>query len=211
MRTDDSRNRYIGTTALVLLVVLLHPWGAAAQVGEISYDMRSDSRIGVGYIANLPEVGTGLSFFHLVGGGWGYFVDVKHTLDSREDEEHFESELTPDTAEFMGHRNFNDEDEYTALSGGVMWAFHPEVAVYAGAGYTERRSFAGFRDRREDDDERLGDRGGHYWVRDRAESRRGVNATGGLVFQGGRNLFVRGGVELFPAGASAGVTLTIPR
>lgn len=216
MSEERSLIRYTLLCAAVPLGLALAPtlpsWQAAAQVpGETSYDMRVDSHIGLGYIANLPNVSTGLSFFHLVRGGWGYFVDVKHTLDTQEDDRYFEPELTPDTAEFMGHRHFNDAKEYTAGSAGVMWAFHEEVAVYVGAGYSERRAFSGFQDLRDDEEERIGDRDGHYWVRDAEESRRGLNATAGLVFQAGDHLFIRAGGELFPAGANAGVVLALPR
>ena len=211
----SPRIAHLGSSRWLLLLLLggtaaLHSQAQAQVPPDAPYDMRTESHIGIGYIANLPNVSTGLTFFHMLGGGWGYFVDVKHTLDSQEDEAHFMPDVEPDT---LGgrQREFNEEKEYTAGSVGVVWAFHPEVAVYAGAGYSERRAFRGFQDLSEPEDERIGDERGHYWVRDDETSRNGMNATGGLVFQAGSSLFVRAGGELFPAGANLAVMFTLPR
>ncbi len=190
------------------LTLLLFPSAVEGQVPtDTPYDLRTEGYVGMGYLANVPNVGTGLSAFQLFGGGWGWFVDVKHSLDDRADSEIFKADMTLEEAEFLGHPRFADESEYTSVNVGAMRAFHPEIAVYVGAGYTSRTAFQGFRDPTGE----LGDEGGHYFVEDDVETRQGVNAVGGIVMQAGRNLFIRLGGELFPAGANAGVYLALPR
>jgi hypothetical protein len=194
-----------GTTGLLQAVT---PVEARAQHPVATpYDLRQDSYIGLGYLANLPNVATGVSAFHLLRGGWGYFVDAKHTLDSLEDHEFFEPDLTQDDAEFMGHMRFEDESAYTSFSAGVIRAVHPEIAVYVGAGYTSRDAFRGFRDPTGE----MGDAGGHYYVLRDEETRTGVNLTGGIYIQAGRHLFFRLGGETFPGGVNVGLLLALRR
>lgn len=174
-----------------------------------SYDLRTDSHIGAGYVGNLPNVTTGAFFFHLLGNRWGYFLDGKHTFGTQEDTEFFEEGLTSADAEGFGHVVFDEEKEYTSFGAGAMYAFHSEMAVYVGLGYSERRAFTGFRDTR--DPPEFGDAGGNYWVHDEAESDTGLNPIGGVVIQAGSHFFLRVGGELFPAGANVGLALTLPR
>jgi len=202
-----------GVAALVLGVVagalfLGAPAASQAQIPtNTPYDLRTEGYVALGYLANVPNVSTGISAFHLFGGGWGWFADVKHSLDDRADSDIFKADMTLEEAEFLGHPRFADESEYTSVNLGAMRAFHPEIAVYLGAGYTSRTAFRGLRDPTGE----LGDEGGHYFVEDDIETRQGVNAVGGIVMQAGRNLFIRLGGELFPAGVNAGVYLAMPR
>lgn len=199
-----------GVSAVVLGAVLLclAPHGVEAQLpSDTPYDLRTDGYVSVGYVANVPNVSTGISAFHLLGGGWGYFADVKHSLDDRRGSEIFQSDMTLEEADLLGHARFADEAEYTSFNAGVMKALNPEIAAYVGAGYSSRRAFRGFRDPSGE----LGDDGGHYFVEDDIESRSGVNAVGGIVIQAGRSFFIRLGGELFPAGVNAGVYLGVPR
>lgn len=99
------------------------------------------------------------------------------------------------------------EEVFRSVTAGVVWPFDPEIALYAGAGFTRERIYEQFWD---EEDPEIGDFG-HYWVEDPEEERDGVNLTAGLFVQAGRNLFFRIGGETFPLGGSLGVYWALPR
>lgn len=186
-------------------------WVAPLHAQAPPPDLRTQAYAGIGFTLNIPKVYTGLGAFRMFSGtGWGVYVDGKYSLSSPADGEHFFPDETPSDAFGRNDQRIRDEDVYRTVNAGVVRAMHPEIAVYLGAGYTQRENFKQFQNI-EDGQPGMGDLGGYYWLEDGGESRGGVNVQGGILLQGGRSLFFQLGGELFPLGAQAGVFLALPR
>lgn len=200
--TGAPRPRFAALLALLV-------FGARGSLEGQSPDIRLAPYSGAGYSASLPGVLTGLGAFHIMPErGFGLFVNGHFTLDSPGGDAFFFDDRTPDQAAEEGHRFLREEPAYLSFGVGLLRAFDPEVAFYAGVGVTRERIYEEWEHPEQPDD--FGDFG-HYWVENDDLERTGVNVTAGLFIQGGRHLFFRVGGELFPLGGSLGVYWAFPR
>lgn len=196
-----------GVLALATAGLLALSWSAPAA-GQTP-DMRTVTYTGAGYSGNLPDVLTGVGVFHVMGGrGLGLFANGHMTFDSPADDPFFIEGRTPTEAANEGHIGAVREREvFRSASIGLIRPFDPELALYAGIGFTRQRVYEEW----EDEEREIGGEFGHYWVEDPGEERDGVNFTAGLFVQAGRHLFFRIGGETFPLGGSLGVYWALPR
>lgn len=174
-----------------------------ARPGE---NMMTDAHVTVGYVANAPEqlVGFGVTEVGLPWAGWGAFADLKLTVGRASGEDTFIESMTAREAEEMGDVAFGEPEEaWTTVNFGLIRAVGPEVALYAGAGYSEETVYQEY-DRQESGADRF------YIVEDPRAGGDEVNLLGGLFFRAGRYLMFQMGGETAPAGFTAGASLVFP-
>lgn len=183
---------------------------AAAQilppVVDDELDMRTYTGTGLGISASIPSVMSGLSVFRYMGDlGFGVFVTGRMNPSSPADDEHFEEGTTVPVAFGRGDERFRSKENYRMFTAGLIRAIDTAIAVYVGAGYTRKRAFLEFWDEEEERGHR-----GFYWVEDHQHAQSGINVTGGAMIQLAPYLFLQGGGELFPRGATLSVYFALP-
>jgi hypothetical protein len=204
-KTPCALMRWLGVAAAT--VVLAFP--AGAQIGvPTPRPAETESRIGVGYSANVPNQFAGVSG-HYLGralGGFGIYVDAKFDLESPRDDPGWTDTLTArDVEDRIGDRLFARDGSWTSVNVALMRSFGPQTAVYLGAGYADGTEFRQYEDE-------TGERGffGTYWVLDEEASRARLNVLGGVFLQMGRNFAAQFGAESAPGGFTVGLSYLIP-
>lgn len=206
MQRRLSFARHAAAAAAALLLTALP---AAGQIGVPASRARLfEPRVGIGYMANIPNQFVGGSAHVLLDyfGGIGVYVDAKFDPEGPEDGEDFVDSLT--AAQVEENRNdqfFEDEGSWTSFNVGVIKSLGPQFAVYAGAGWADAKQYNQYLD-----EEREMGLEGFYWVRDEERSGGEVNVMGGAMFQLTRNFAFQVGAESAPSGFTVGATYLIP-
>jgi len=192
----------LATVALVAPIV-----SAGTAEGQMRQaDFTTNQHVLVGYVANAPNIFLGGGVMFLNPRFVGFFADVRTTRDTPADRTNFEAGLSPrDAALEFGDFQSDTHDEWFAVNAGLTRVVTPELALYAGAGYSNREAFVEFFDD-------TGTRGevGYYWVQDDEFSTAAVNVLGGLLFRAGSNLVFQLGGEARPLGGTVGVHYALP-
>ncbi|HEU0300165.1 MAG TPA: hypothetical protein VFR37_11940 [Longimicrobium sp.] len=198
--------RQLAAAAAALLLTALP---ATAQIGVPASRARAfQPRVGIGYLANVPNQFVGGSAHVLldVFGGVGLYVDAKFDPESPEDSEGFIDSLTvAEVEENFNDQFFSEEGSWTSFNVAVMKALGPQFVVYAGAGWADAKQYVEFLD----SDRDLGE-SGFYWVRDEENSGGEVNVMGGAMFQLTSNIAFQVGAESAPGGFTVGASYLIP-
>lgn len=162
--------------------------------------------VSVGYVISAPNTfyGGGVAFLNPT--FFGLYADFKISGASPSGRSNFQADWTPDDAlnEF-GDFIYAEEDEWRVFNAGITRVVGPELALYAGGGVGQRRSYINFEDIN-------GERGefGYYWVEDEELSGTYFNAIAGVFFRAGRNLTFQFGAEAQPRGMTVGVHYALP-
>lgn len=201
-----SRNSYALALAAAALCAAAP---AAAQIGvPASRAMSFEPRFGIGYVANMPNQFAGVSA-HFISdflGGLGVYVDAKFDVESPEDEEGFEPDLTAaEVDETRGDQVFHEDGSWRSVNVALMRPIAPQFVVYLGAGYADGKHYRQYIDTE-------GELGleGFYWVRDEENSGSEINVLGGAFFQLTRSIAFQVGAESKPGGFTLGVSYLVP-
>lgn len=199
-----DRRRAAAAAALVALAAVL-PGGAQAQRDW----QLSETRIGVGYVANIPNMFVGASA-HIIPagfGGWGLYADVKFDIESPADDEGFIDSLTVAEVEGeLGDQRFGQEGSWSSVNLAVVRTISPELALYAGGGVGWRKEYRQYFD----NDGELGV-SGLYWVEDTEVSGTYLNGMAGVMLRLTSAVTAHFGAETAPPGFTIGLSLTLPR
>ena len=198
------------TLPVVIGTLLLSTSALRAQAGRPRVsDLRNTSHLGVGYVASIPEmfIGfTGLALTPSVLGGAGLYADVKLSSSSPGKDPYLDPAITVDqAANQFGDFLFEEQSAWLTVNLALAYALLPELAVYAGGGYSRERHYRQYFDNAQT-------RGlqGFYWIPDPAASGNRVNLLGGVLLRAGRYLVFQMGLEAQPRGADVGVMVTLP-
>jgi hypothetical protein len=198
--------RQLAVAAAALLLTALP---ATAQIGVPGSRTRAfQPRIGVGYVANIPNQFVGVSAHVLTDmfGGVGLYVDAKFDTEGPEDDEGFIDSLTAaEVDENFNDQFFSEDGVWTSFNVALMKSLGPQFVVYAGAGWADAKQYTEYLD----SDRDLGE-SGFYWVRDEERSGGEVNVMGGAMFQLTSNFAFQVGGESAPRGFTVGATYLIP-
>lgn len=165
-------------------------------------------RMGVGYVANVPNqfVGASGHFVSNFLGGMGLYVDAKFDLDSPEDDEKFVDSLTAaDVEDELGDQLLRRDGVWTSVNVALTRAVTPQLVAYAGLGYSDAQEYVEYLD----ENRQMGQLG-FYTVLDEEASGGQVNFLGGVMFQISRTVALQLGGETAPAGFTVGVTYLVP-
>lgn len=193
--------RSVKWCAAASLAVPLAAAPASAQPAHLQPMM------GVGYVANAPQLMVGGTVWGLVPGlrGFGLYVDFKLDPSDETDRMNFVREWTPQDAAGFGDRHFSTENRWRSVNLALLRPLTREFSVYAGAGYSEWTRYREYVDP-------VGERGfaGFYWVEDRDGSGSTMNLLGGVFLRMGSRIRAQFGVESQPGGVTVGLSYTIP-
>jgi hypothetical protein len=198
-------------SVVLALVLAAVPQAVRAQVGvPAARPMPGmQPRIGIGYVANIPNQLVGVTG-HFVSptllGGLGLYVDAKLDNSSPEDEEGYLPDLTAEQVEDT--RNdvvFHEAGSWQTVNVALMKPVTSQLVAYAGAGVSRSTEYNQYFD-----EQREMGRLGFYWVEDEEESGTFTNFMGGVFFQLGSSFAVQMGGETRPAGFTMGLTYLLP-
>jgi hypothetical protein len=201
-----ARSRFAPVIILTLMASAV-AMPAIAQGTPRSEGFDELPRIGVGYVANAPNMllGAGAYFVADAVGGLGLYVDFKRSTSSPRDESDFIDSLTVADADDLGHEQNFDEAAWWSVNGALVRPVTPELMLYLGAGYTNEEVYY----RYSTDDPDFGSFG-RYWVADEEGSGGRVNVMGGAFLRIGRRLALQFGLELKPRGFTVGGSYSLP-
>ena len=169
--------------------------------------LRSSTRVGIGYVANIPTTFLGFSALAVTPklfGGAGLYADVKLTTGSPGDSPYYLPGVSVMDAEVTyGDALYREESDWVSVNVAAVYAITGEVAVYGGLGYSKRESYREYYD-----DTQTRGQFGFYWVADPVASGNRVNALAGGFLRLTRFAMFQLGVESQPPGANVGLTLT---
>lgn len=187
------------------------PVAAHAQVGVPAARPMPGmpTRIGIGYVANIPNQLVGVTG-HFVSpsllGGLGLYVDAKLDNSSPEDEEGFIPDLTAEEVEDTENDVvFQRAGSWQTVNVALMKPVTSQLVAYAGAGVSKVTEYNEYFD-----EQREMGRLGFYWVEDEERSGTRTNFMGGVFFQLGESFAVQMGGETRPAGFTMGLTYLLP-
>jgi len=194
------------STAGVLVAALLL-WGPAPATAQGILDFEESSNWFVGYVVNAPHqllgFGTMATFQEL--GGFGIYVDAKFSIDSPARDRAFIGGMTPEDVEQEPNVIFfRDDSAWTAVNVALVKGLSEELALYAGAGYSQRREYTEYLD----ENQELGEFG-RFWIRDSARDETHTNFIGGAFFRVSNRIVFQFGVEAAPAGFTAGMHIRL--
>ncbi len=212
-----------GSAALFFLVLCL---GVTAGEGEGQSQSQSQNRpreldrtqYGFGWVANAPEIMTGLGGYVLLPpgawgmdaryGGLGIYVDVKIDLDNPSDSKDFEPGLTAQEAlnTVSGIIPGEKESSWQSFNVALVRPMNPYLSLYAGGGYVKRTRYHQY----EDPQKNLG-RAGVFWVESPLEEDTRFNMMLGILMRLGPRFSSQFGFETQPRGVSVGISLRLPR
>lgn len=201
-----TTNSRASITVLLALATLTLPGSEVRAQGQrpLIPDMRNSSRVGVGYVVNIPNTFVGFTALGMTPklfGGAGMYADVKFTTSSTSSDPFFISNISVQQAETtLGDQFFRDKSDWLSINIALVYAVGPELAVYGGAGYTREKRYRMYFD----DSQTRGELG-FYWISDPAASSTLVNLLGGTFLRLRRSVMLQLGVEAQPKGATIGV------
>ncbi|MGH7476486.1 MAG: hypothetical protein ACRELD_09370 [Longimicrobiales bacterium] len=195
-RRDSTRTRFL---FVLFLLLLGETRPAAAQVPAVS-------RVGIGYVANAPDLlagGGAYAIFPLLG-GLGVYVDAKFDVDSPGSEDTFTREITREQAEAFGDLTFQVQDSYRSFNAALVRPLSPTFTLYAGAGYAQWSRYYEYRDPSQE-------RGfaGFYWVEEPDEAGSRLNLLGGAFMRISRWIDIQVGLESAPRGFTVGASVPL--
>jgi hypothetical protein len=189
---------------VLLALATLPLQGRDARAQGLIPDMRNSSRVGVGYVANIPNTFVGFTALGMTPklfGGAGVYADVKFTTGSTSSDPYYLSNISVQQADdTFADQLFEEQSDWLSINFALVYALGRELAVYGGAGYTRERRY-----RQYFDDSQTRGQLGWYWISDSAASGDRVNLLGGAFFRLGRSIMLQTGVEAQPAGVTMGV------
>jgi hypothetical protein len=173
--------------------------------------LRNSSRIGVGYVANIPNTFLGFSVLGLtdkVFGGAGLYADFKTTTtDHRSDPDYLTGVTIEDAELTYADLLYTEESEWLSVDVALVYAVTPDLALYGGAGYSRERHYQQYYDDRVPP---LHGEFGFYWIDDPEGSGDRVNVLGGVLFRLTKYALFQLGGEMQPPGVTVGVILALP-
>lgn len=181
---------------------------ASAQVPRPAIPGTRAPLLGVGYVADAPQILAGVAVWGLIPGlrGFGLYLDAKLDLSNPSDRPEYEPGLTAtQVQDSLGHEEFESEDSWNTFNVAVLHPITSEMIGYVGAGYARRTRYREYLD----PDFGLGNYG-YYWVDDPAGSGHSVNVLAGLLLRISRRFRVQFGAETKPAGFTFGVSAIYP-
>jgi hypothetical protein len=188
---------------VLLALATLPLQGRDARAQGLIPDMRNSSRVGVGYVANIPNTFVGFTALGMTPklfGGAGVYADVKFTTGSTSSDPYYLSNISVQQADdTFADQLFEEQSDWLSINFALVYALGRELAVYGGAGYTRERRY-----RQYFDDSQTRGQLGWYWISDSAASGDRVNLLGGAFFRLGRSIMLQTGVEAQPRGATIG-------
>lgn len=197
------------SVALFVLAGLSLTGRTLAAQGTVN--LRNSSRVGVGYVANIPNTFLGFSAIGMTTklfGGAGLYADFKTTTtDHRSDPDYLPGVTIEDAELGFADLLYTEESEWLSIDVALVYAVTNDLAIYGGGGYTRERHF-----RQYFDDSVPAERGefGFYWIDDPEGSGNRVNVLGGVLFRLTKYALFQLGGEMQPPGVSVGVVLTLP-
>ena len=199
-----TTNSRASITVLLALVTLSLPGREVRAQGQrpLIPDMRNSSRVGVGYVVNIPNTFVGFTALGLTPklfGGAGVYADVKFTTSSPGSDPYYLSDITVQEADATDLL-FQEQSDWLSINFALVYALGRELVVYGGAGYTRERHYKEYFD----DSETRGQLG-FYWISDSAASGNRVNLLGGAFFRLGKAIMLQTGVEAQPKGVTVRV------
>jgi hypothetical protein len=202
--------RKLGRAALALVVlVVVQPDTLLAQAGraEPPPDWRSNTTVGIGYMANAPRALIGGTVYVVtpVLGGMGVFGGFRLTHHRYGSDELFRDDITVPEAEARGHFFIQQVEHWRVVNFGLLRAVTNELIVYAGAGFAQETAYDEFHDETEQEGFF-----GSYRLENPEFSGNRVNVTGGGIFRIGRLLALHFGAEVAPVGFTVGGSLLLP-
>lgn len=207
MRFDDiARKLAVGAVVAALTVA---PAAAQNRIAP-GQGFENLPRLGIGYVANAPQILTGASAYTVVDvfGGLGLYVDAKLNLETPEDERDFVDDLTVRQVEaFPGQEADRDERSWWSVNAALIRPLSPEFMVYLGAGYAYEGVYWRYRDLNG-----VLDIGtfGWYWVQDDRDSGYRVNFLAGMFFRMSERVAFQFGLESVPSGVTVGGSYSFP-
>lgn len=181
--------------------------GLAALAGALPAGAQqvTQTRLGIGYVANAPELMTGGAFYVLfpAAGGLGFYVDAKFDPSSPARKSNYIADRTVAQAEQAGDSFQDSRDGWRSFNLAVIRPVAPALMLYVGVGPARRTRFNEY----QDTTNRLGTLG-KYWIQD--VSSNSVNVMGGAFFRMGRMVWAQFGLESQPGGASVGLSILLP-
>jgi hypothetical protein len=153
----------------------------------------------LGYAANAPKQGLGLTYGRVRADRWGLYLDVKVSVDvpGSATDDYYE-DLTAAVAEAWGHALRDEKTGYFSLNVGTTRAVGRALALYGAVGLSAVQRYA----RYYDPDLLLGI-DGLYWIDAEEQELRPNVMVGALMRPAGR-LLLQLGVERVPRGVTIG-------
>lgn len=196
----------IGLLALGCLSLTARPLAAQGVP-----NLRNSSRVGVGYVANIPNTYLGFSALgmtHKLFGGLGLYADFKTTTTDHTSDPDYYPGISVDSASLgLADLLYTEESEWLSVDVALVYAVTPDLAVYGGAGYTREKHYQQYYDDRAPP---LHGEFGFYWIDDPENSGDRINVLGGVIFRLTRYAHFQLGGEMNPPGVTAGVILALP-
>jgi hypothetical protein len=191
---------------MVLLALATLPLpGREARAQGLVRDMRNSARVGIGYAVNIPNTFVGFTALGMTPkllGGAGVYADVKFTTSARSSDPYYLSDVSVQQAEItFGDQFFQEKSDWLSVNFALVYAIHPEVALYGGAGYTRETNYREYFDNTQTRGEL-----GFYWISDPEASGNRVNVLGGAFIRMGQYVMLQLGVEAQPKGVTVGLT-----
>lgn len=188
---------------IAAIALLLAASGHANVAGQGLEPVYERPQWMIGYVANAPHMllGGGVVAMPTAMGGWGIYLDAKTGLDNIENDEFFESDITPGEAENQFGDVFADSESYwRGFNVALVRALRDDLILYAGGGRAEERAFLEFFDPTQE-------RGnlGYYWVEDEQSGGRHLNVMAGMYFRLFQHIAAQFGFESAPFGLTVGV------
>jgi hypothetical protein len=172
-------------------------------------DLRNSAYLGMGYVASVPHAVAGgalLAVTPKLLGGAGLYADVKFSPSSPARAVEYDPTITVAQADVQfADQLYLEQSAWFSVNLAAVYVVTPELAVYAGGGYSREHHYRQYFDATET-------RGllGFYWIPDPAASGDRINGVGGILLRAGRHVTFQMGVGARPPGADVGVMLMLP-
>lgn len=192
---------------LTLVLFAASTPGPGPLSGQIPAPLGSAPRLGIGYIANAPDLMGGVGGYVVfpVAGGIGLYADVKFNIDDPEDDLAFRPGLTvaQAEAEMEGLRYLTGESSWSSFNAAVLRPLNPSLMAYAGAGYARSTHYRFY-------EQVVFEIGQAVVVEDPDGGEAGVNVLAGFIFRLTSVVSSHLGFETRPRGITAGLSLRLP-
>lgn len=198
--------RWVAASAAAL-VAALAPGDAGAQRPDA--EGIQQTRVGIGYVANVPNMFLGGSVYVLPAAlpGWGLYADAKLDVESPADSEEFIDSLTALEVEAeLGDQLVERDGSWRSINVAVMRQITAEMWLYVGGGVAVRKEYVNYFDT-----ERELGVAGIYWVEDTEVSGTYLNGMAGLVLRLSPKVSASFGAESAPPGVTVGLSFTLDR
>lgn len=189
-------------SALIIAMVALPLATASPALAQVD---DSPGMLGVGYVANAPQMLLGGTVWAVIPGlnGWGIYLDAKmDPEDPIGDGVLFSNMTRADVDEqWPSDLEFVSDERWRGFSVAAMKQLSDEMVLYAGGGYSEETVYQQYFDSQEN-------RGvlGWYWVEDPDESRSGLNLVVGGMLRIAESVRIQFGGETVPMGFTIGLS-----